>query len=291
MDPLPVRMQVRLLEDDEEPDPHELDIGANCKTYFMTLDDVTLVYTPPLLQAVEEYVAKYGPPKHVAIVDIEAEPTSALARAIGIKVPRDLCAAAMLSSRLGVEVLKGTKYENILLAYYGLMNTVLEEDGNRKAALAASVGFWSETIHDPEALEALCEFQKLAMWLSVQGFEDLGMLGGVCAITATGYAYPAGFSNAETVVHFTVNEDGSCSNISVGTIAEDVSFMYDVHHALYEYEMKTLEWLGIEPEAGNSWTLMGGDYIRQPELMSVIPIEEIVPIVAMYAPNLAINEQ
>lgn len=287
------RPAVRLLGEGEEPDPDELDIGTYSEiTLSVRGDDneAVVMQYPPWVDKVTEYQKQKGTPTSIAVADIDPEMTSAMAVAMGILVPRDLCLAAMLSARLGNHVLKGTRYWTIMNAYYGYMEEAYTESRDMQATLELSVHFWEEVIHDPDAIEAFSEFWELGEWLTAQGFENLEMLNGsgACVITASGYAYPAGFSNTETVVLSTVDDEGTPVCLSIGTIAEDTSFMHDIHAALHDLEMEELENIGADadPWQGNQWTLCGGEYLKEPELGTLIHHDEIIAIVEEFAPKL-----
>lgn len=274
---------VRILEEDELPRPDELDIGSNPIGYELELEDYKIVSLVPLVDNVIAFRKSGQKPQGIALADLDAEATSALTVALGHKLPYELRMAAMLFTRLGAEVMEDSPYLKLLLAYQGFITDVVNDYENTSQMISEAVRFWKEIIYEPEQLEMYARLWREIEQENAVGITSFEMNGHVCCVSAEGYAYAHGFRRADTVMLVRLDGEMTQTAVSIGTIAEDDSFMAEIHARLFDAEKEVLQ-PGAEFREGNHWILCGGNYIRQPKYGTLLKLETILEIVCELTP-------
>lgn len=272
--------QIHLLEDDEEPHPDEFWIRYS-GDWFCDLDDVTVLCSKPLVSQVLEAKKKGNIPNCIAIEDVEAESTSAMAVAMGINVPLRVCLAATVYDRVGPHALQDAALQQIIHAYYGYLEDLLSDESGEAEndeMLGKIPHFWQVIMHQPERLAFFSNIFYDSCLVEQFGVEDIEVDDGLCLVYATAWAYPYGFGYADTVVMAQIDDEMAAIKVSVGTIATDANFMHELHAALCDAERNSTA------SQDRNWILCGGEYLKPPDAGTTLTIDEIWEIACTHVP-------
>lgn len=274
----------RLLDEDELPNPGELELGTARYVQYASCSQGTISFPVPLVHQVLESRKKGLLPCPIAIDDIDAEATSALAVAQGVNLPYPLCVAASLFVRYGPEALTGSPYLQVMLAYQAFTTSLLSHGSSDEEAISESLRFWTEVIHDPREMFELAATWTDSLHYWAFGVSSVDPLGGVCRVIADGYAFAIGFEYADTVVLAQTKDNGDNLVVRIGTIADDTSFMNDLLAMLNDAERELDKHVGV-PGKDIEWRLRGNDLLVEPEGGSRLTLDEITDLAIEAAPS------
>lgn len=276
--------RVRILPPGELPADGELWIALS--SIGMELDEMDLEISTPPIVPVMRAISQGCVPSSIAVEDTSAQTTSALAVAMGVSVPVDVCKAAVLYDTVGPDAVERS-LRILIEGYYGYRENVCARERQRRQPsedriLRRMLRYWRRIINDPQKV---CSFASVGRQLREQlrlGVTSIDRdSSSFCVVHARDWAFPVGFIDRDTVV-LVQTDDWGHEKVAIGTVAKNRDFMRQLRIMLSRSERATRVAMGVSARKCGWRISDAGDYITPPRKKkgSVLSPEQILEIVS-----------